>query len=226
MFTITIDGKAGCGKSSIAKELSKRLNIKNFNTGAVYRAITCEYKSLYHHKNPTSQIIEEFVKNLNVEVVFKDDQQVVLVNGNDYTKNLREEEISNFVAIISPFDLIRQKVRQIQRNFAKNNDCIVEGRDIGTVVLPNAQCKFFITASNEVRAQRRYEQLKGTPDCPTFEQLLRELNDRDYADINREHGALLPSEDSIIIDNTNETLEQTLDRCEGIVRKLMNADKN
>lgn len=226
MFTITIDGKAGCGKSSIAKDLSKRLNVKNFNTGAVYRAITCEYKRIYEYKNPTTQIIDEFVKNLNVTVEFRDGQQVVLVNGNDYTKNLRDEEISNFVAIISPYDLIRQKVRQIQRDFAKNNDCIVEGRDIGTVVLPKAQCKFFITASNEVRAQRRYEQLKGTPDCPTFEHLLKELNDRDYADINREHGALLPAEDSIIIDNTNETLEQTLDRCEGIVRKLMAADKN
>ena len=221
MFTITIDGKAGCGKSSIAKELSKRLNVKNFNTGAVYRSITCEYKKIYEHKNPTSQIIEEFVKNLNVEVVFEGEQQIVLVNGNDYTNMLRDEAISNFVAIISPFDLIRKKVRQIQREFAKNNDCIVEGRDIGTVVLPNAQCKFFITASNEVRAKRRYEQLKGTPDCPTFEQLLKELNDRDYADINREHGALLPAEDSIIIDNTNETLEQTLDRCETIVKKLM-----
>lgn len=221
MFTITIDGKAGCGKSSLSNELSKRLNVKNFNTGAVYRAITCEYKNLYGNKNPTSHIIEEFVKNLNVEVVFKDDKQIVLVNGNDYSKKLRDEEISTFVAIVSPFDLIRKKVRQIQRDFAKNNNCIVEGRDIGTVVLPNAQCKFFVTASNEVRAQRRYEQLKDTPECPTFEQLLRELNERDYADINREYGALLPAEDSIIIDNTNETLEQTLDRCEGIVKKLM-----
>ena len=150
MFTITIDGKAGCGKSSIAKELSKRLGVKNFNTGAVYRAITCEYKKIYEYRNPTSQIIEEFVKNLNVEVVFSGENQVVLVNGNDYSSKLRDEEISNFVAMISPFDLIRQKVRQIQRDFAKLNDCVVEGRDIGTVVLPKAQCKFFITASNEV----------------------------------------------------------------------------
>ncbi|MBQ3047736.1 MAG: (d)CMP kinase [Clostridia bacterium] len=222
MFSVTIDGKAGCGKSTVAKELSKRLGFKNFNTGAVYRAITCEYKNVYNEKKPTKQIVEEFVKNLDVKVIFEQDDQIVLVNNNDYTKNLRDEEISNFVALISPFDQIRQKVRQIQREFAKNYDCVMEGRDIGTVVLPNAQCKLFITASNEVRAQRRLEQLKGTPDCPTYDQILQELYDRDYKDVNREHGALLPAEDGIIIDNSNETLEQTLDRCEKIVKEIKN----
>ena len=220
MFSVTIDGKAGCGKSTVARELSKRLGFKNFNTGAVYRAITCEYKKIYEDKKPTKQIIEDFIKNLNVVVEFEEDLQVVYVNGNDYTKNLRDEEISNFVALISPFDVIRQKVRQIQRDFAKNYDCVMEGRDIGTVVLPTAQCKFFITASNEVRAQRRFEQLKETENCPTYEQILQELYERDYKDVNREHGALLPAEDGIIIDNSNETLEQTLDRCEKIVKEI------
>ena len=221
MFSVTIDGKAGCGKSSVAKELSARLKFKNFNTGAVYRAITCEYKNLYGSTAPTEQIIKEFVKNLSVKVIFDGDKQIVLANGNDYTAHLRDEEISNFVALVSPFDEVRQKVREIQREFAKTNDCVMEGRDIGTVVLPQAQCKLFITASNEVRAMRRLEQLKDTPDCPTYEQLLQELNDRDFKDINREHGALLPAKDGIIIDNSNETLEQTLTRCEKIVREIM-----
>lgn len=221
MFSVTIDGKAGCGKSTVAKELSARLKFKNFNTGAVYRTITCEYKNIYGSTVPTQKIIKEFVKNLKVVVTFDGDRQVVLANNNDYSKHLRDEEISNFVALVSPFDEVRKKVREIQREFAKTNDCVMEGRDIGTVVLPNAQCKLFITASNEVRAKRRLEQLKGTPDCPTYEQLLQELNDRDFKDINREHGALLPAKDGIIIDNSSETLEQTLDRCEKIVREIM-----
>jgi len=219
MFSVTIDGKAGCGKSTVAKELSSRLGFKNFNTGAVYRTITCEYKNVYGDTKPTETIIEEFVKSLDVKVTFDGENQIVLANNKDYTSHLRDEEISNFVALVSPFDEIRKKVRQIQREFAKTNNCVMEGRDIGTVVLPQAQCKLFITASNEVRAKRRLEQLKNTPDCPTYEQILQELNERDFKDVNREHGALLPAEDGIIIDNSNETLEQTLDRCEKIVRE-------
>lgn len=217
MFAVTIDGKAGCGKSTLADELSKQLNLKKFNTGAVYRGITCEYKKNYGEMEPEISQIENFVKNLNVEVVFEDFNQKVIVNGTDYTYYLRDEGISNFVAKVSPFNQVREKVRQIQREFAANNDCIMEGRDIGTVVLPNAQCKLFITASSEVRAQRRFEQLKQTPDCPTYEEILEEINERDFKDINREHGALLPAKDGIIIDNSDETLEQTVERCKKII---------
>ncbi len=219
MFNVTIDGKAGCGKSTLAEELSKKLNLKKFNTGAVYRGITCEYLNIYNDKTPTQEIIKEFLKNLNISVVFEGDEQHVIVNGKDYTPRLREEVISNFVAKVAPFDELREKVRQIQRDFANNYNCIIEGRDIGTVVLPKAQCKLFITASNQVRAERRYEQLKGTENCPTVAEILEELNDRDYKDVNREHGALLPAEDSIIVDNSNETLQQTIDRCVKIIEE-------
>ena len=217
MFTITIDGKAGCGKSTLAEELSKKLKLKKFNTGAVYRGITCEYFKQYGLEKPNVEIIKKFVKNLNVKVVFNGENQEVIVNNTNYTPRLRDEEVSNFVALVSPFDEVRQKVREIQREFARENDCIMEGRDIGTVVLPNAQCKLFITASNEVRAKRRMEQLKNDPDKPTFEELLKELNDRDFKDEHREHGAMLPAKDGVIVDNSNETLEQTLNRCLKIV---------
>jgi len=219
MFSITIDGKAGCGKSTLADEISSKLNLKKFNTGAVYRGIACEYLNFYQEKVPNQEIINEFVKNLNVEVVFEGNIQKVIVNNVDYTPNLREERISNFVAVISPFDEVREKVREIQRSFASKNNCVMEGRDIGTVVLPNADCKLFITASNEVRAKRRLEQLKGTENCPTFEELLNELNERDYKDIHREHGALLPASDAIIIDNSNETLEETVSRCIKLIKE-------
>lgn len=217
MFAVTIDGKAGCGKSTLADELSKILELKKFNTGAVYRGITCEYMKRYGELEPTFEGINVFVQDLAVDVVFEGTTQKVIVNGNDYTPYLREEVISNFVAKVSPFNIVREKVREIQRNFAEFNDCIMEGRDIGTVVLPKAACKLFVTASGEVRAQRRFEQLKNTENAPTYEEILKEINDRDDKDINREHGALLPAEDSIIIDNSNETLEQTINRCKKII---------
>lgn len=219
MFNVTIDGKAGCGKSTLAVELSKRLNFKNFNTGAVYRGITCEYLNKYGDKTPTENIIKEFLKDLDISVEFINNVQHIIVNGEDYTPFLREERISNFVAKVAPFDELREKVREIQRAFASKNDCIMEGRDIGTVVLKNAQCKLFITATNRVRAERRYEQLKGTENCPTVEEILKELDDRDYKDVHREHGALLPAEDGIIIDNSDETLEQTINRCLNIIEE-------
>ena len=217
MLNITIDGKAGCGKSTLADELSKRLNIKKFNTGAVYRAIACEYLKRYESKNPNEEIINEFVKNLDIKVVFDNNVQKVIVNDEDYTPFLREERISNFVAKVSPYDIVRQKVREIQREFAKSNDCIMEGRDIGSVVLTNAKIKLFITASNEVRAQRRVNQLKEQNVKVDYDEILKEINDRDYQDVHREHGALLPAKDAIIIDNSNETLEQTIDRCLDII---------
>ena len=225
MFAVTIDGKAGCGKSSLADELSKELDLKKFNTGAVYRGITCEYKRVYGNQEPTIEIITNFVNNLKIEVVFEGSTQKVIVNDNDYTYFLRDEEISNFVAKVSPFNDVRIKVRDIQREFAKNNNCIMEGRDIGTVVLPDAKCKLFITASAEVRAERRFNQLKETPDCPTYEEILEEINDRDAQDVNREHGALLPAKDGIIIDNSNETLEQTVERCKKIILEKMEENK-
>ena len=226
MFCVTIDGKAGCGKSSLAQELSKQTGLKNFNTGAVYRGITCQYFKQYGETPPNQKIVDEFVKTLDVKVDFKDGTQNVVVNGTNFTPFLREEKVNNFVALVSPYDEIREKVRQIQREFAKNNECIMEGRDIGRVVLPFAPCKLFVTASNEVRAQRRYEQLKNTPDCPTVEQLIKEQEERDFKDINREHGALIPAEDAIVIDNSTETLEQTTQRCVGIINKIKASQKN
>ena len=223
MINIAIDGVAGCGKSTLAEQLSKKLNIKKFNTGMVYRAITCEYiKQFSKDVKPTKNIIDKFLQNLDVEVKFVDNKQFVLVNGNDYSNVLRQEIVSNFTPFISGYDCVRERVRKIQREFASCNDCIVEGRDIGRVVLKDATIKLFLTASDEVRAQRRFEQISMSPNAPTFEQVLQDIKARDKEDRIREFGAMIPADDAIIVDNSNQTLEQTLDFCLELINKNTN----
>jgi len=211
MFTITIDGTAGSGKSTIAQRLSEVLKIKKLNTGAIYRGITCEFLKQYNDKKPNEKIITEFLKNIKIEVVFVRNLQNVTVNGTNYTPFLREERVSNFTPLLSGYDNLREKVREIQREFAKNNDCIVEGRDIGRVVLPNAQCKFFFTASVIARAKRRFEQLQDKK--IKLETIKKDIEKRDEMDTEREFGAMLPAEDAIIVDNSDYTIEQTLHIC-------------
>jgi len=213
MLNITIDGMAGSGKSTLADKLAKKLNLAHFNTGNVYRAIACHYLFSIGD-NVSEKLINSFVKNLDVKVWFEGDNQVCNVNGNDYSKDLRTEKTSGFVSKISPFVQIREIVRKIQREFAKKNNCVMEGRDIGRVVLKNANVKLFLTASPEVRAKRRFDQLKGNDD---FESILQEIKQRDFEDIHREEGALIPAEDAIIIDTSFQTLQETTDQCLKIV---------
>lgn len=223
MINIAIDGVAGCGKSTLAEQLAKRLKVKKFNTGMVYRAITCEYMSRYSRDTlPNKKIIDEFLKNLKVEVVFDDFTQIVIVNGNDYSSILRQEEVSKLTPLISGFDNLREQVRKIQREFANNNDCIMEGRDIGRVVLKNATIKIFLCASDEVRAKRRYAQLVDLPNAPSFEQVLEDIKQRDKEDREREFGTMLPADDAIIVDNSNQTLEQTIDYCVELINQKIN----
>ena len=218
MFNVAIDGNVGSGKSTLAKELSERLNFKVLDTGAIYRGIACYYKSLYKTE-PNEKIIEDFVKNIEIEIKFIDDKQHVIVNDIDYTPYLRLEETSMMASTISQFKLIRESVLFLQRQFAEENNCIIEGRDIGTVVLPNAQIKLFVTASEQVRAMRRYEQMKDKPNSPSYNEVLEDLRLRDYKDMHREIAPLKPAKDSIIIDSSNQTLEETVECCIKIIKK-------
>lgn len=220
MFNIAIDGTTSSGKSTLAFELSKRIGFKRLDTGAIYRAIACAYKRQGCGKVIATSV-EKFVKNLNIEVVFDGLNQRVLACGIDETPNLRSEEISLLASEISPFKVVREKVLEKQRDFASKNNCVVEGRDITTVVLPNADIKFFITASAEERAKRRHLQFVGKPNAPTFEEVLRDVKIRDERDENREFGKLKISDDAIVIDATGKTLEEVTNLCEKIVRNKL-----
>ncbi len=214
VVNIAIDGYVCSGKSTIARELAHRLGFKVFDTGAVYRGFACAFDYFGLDENKIDEkYIENFAKQAKVDIVFVDGVQHVRVNGIDHTKNLRTEHISALTAKISPFACIRGKVLQIQREFAKNNNLVMEGRDIGSFVLPNADFKFLCTADEKVRAQRRFEQQKALGNDVSFESVLKELQERDHADIHREHGAIKQMPDSIILDTTNQTLEQSVEFC-------------
>lgn len=216
MLNVTIDGHVGSGKSTLAKGIAKKLSLNVFDTGAVYRSLACAYIDMFG-KIVNQKNVELLSKAVNIEVIFDKKGQHVLVDNKDYGEIIRSEEISVFTSKISPFKLLRKKVLTIQREFAKNNDCVMEGRDIGTDVLPNANVKFFITASETVRAQRRFDQIKDKPNAPSFEEILQDLRVRDYADEHRDIAPLKPANDAFIMDTSNYTLDETIEKCIEII---------
>lgn len=215
MLNIAIDGHVASGKSVVAKAIAQKLNIKVLDTGAIYRGLACEYKE-EGFDEPNLEKVTKFIKDVSVKVEFIDGKQHVIVNDKDYTPYLRLEEISTLSSKISPYPILREKVLEIQRAFASANDCVMEGRDIGTDVLPNAQVKLFITASAEVRAWRRYEQVKDK--SVSFEKVLADLKERDYKDEHREVAPLKPAEDSIILDTSDMTLQEVIEKCISIIK--------
>ena len=221
MINIAIDGHVGSGKSTLAKGLAKRLGFNVFDTGAIYRGLACEFKEK-GYKSIDENTISDFISSVEVKIFFEDDVQHVVVNGHDHTPNLRREEISMLSAQISPFPVLRDKVKDLQRHFAKEYNCIMEGRDIGTVVLPNADVKFFITASEEVRAQRRFAQVKDKPNSPSYQEILNDLRERDYKDEHRTVAPLKPAKDAIILDTSNMTLDDTINKCIEIINNKVN----
>ena len=228
MFNIAIDGFVGSGKSTLSTEIAKRLNLKVLDTGAIYRGIACYYIKLAL-PSPNNELINEFVKDLNVEIKFIENIQNVIVNGENFTNKLRYEQTSMMASLISPYQEVRNKVRLLQQKFASENDCIIEGRDIGTDVLPNAQVKLFLTGNATIRARRRFLQFKDKPNSPTYKEILEDLKLRDYRDTHREVAPLKPAEDAIIIDSTNMNLEEMINFCVEIIinkMKKSNISKN
>ena len=216
MLNIAIDGFSGAGKSTVADQIAEKLNIKKFDTGAMYRGLACEHlaQSL---PEPNEQIIENFISSVSVESFFEGNKQHVVVNGTDYTQHLREEKIGYYSSLISPFPHLRQKVLSIQRTFASQNDCVMEGRDIGSVVLPNASVKFFLTASLEKRTQRRLKQLQEMGLDGNYEEIYASLKVRDQNDLSRKIAPLIKVDDAIEIDASEKTIDEVVDECLKII---------
>jgi cytidylate kinase len=220
-INIAIDGPAGAGKSSIAKEVSRKLGYIYIDTGALYRAIAY-YMYTNGVKDFSASGVIPRLNGMNVELKYIDGVQRVFVNGLDVSDFIRTPEISLGASKVSAIPEVRSFLLGIQQNIAKHNNVIMDGRDIGTVVLPNADLKLFLTASPEERANRRYNQLKDTPNCPCWEDILSDINQRDYDDSHRAIAPLKRSSDAVLVDSTSMSEEETINHILGLIEEVSN----
>lgn len=204
---IALDGPAGAGKSSVSKMVAKRLNCTYLDTGAMYRAIT--YEALKRNISEEKEIVQ-MVENLNMDICAKEDTMHVFIDGEDITQYLRTSEVSSNVSRISAFQGVRNAMIKLQRKVAEKGNAVLDGRDIGTVVLPDADLKIFLTASVHTRALRRYKELKDTD--TTLERIEEEIKRRDNLDMTRKISPLRKADDAILLDNSDLTLEETADK--------------
>ena len=221
MFKIAIDGYMGSGKSTLAKGLAEKLGkeFKVLDTGAIFRAIAYAY-SVSFGNEVTEDRAKELVSTKTIEVRFVGDEQNVFVNQENVTPFLRTENISQMASKISVFPAVRAKYLEIAKGFASRNNVIMEGRDIGTVVMPDANVKIFLTADENVRAKRRFEEAKARGQKVKFKEILKDLKERDKRDTTRAVAPLKPMK-HIIVDNTEMSLEETIEFCYQIILKNM-----
>lgn len=219
MSSIAIDGPAGAGKSSIAKALSKRLGYIYIDTGAMYRAV-----ALFFVENNVSDgadsRIESLLDKLEISIKYEDGAQKVILNGEDVTGKLRLEEIGKLASKFSAIGSVREKLVALQRKLAQKENVVMDGRDIGTVVLPNADLKIYLSASSKVRAKRRYLELleKGHTDLDINE-IEDEIIKRDEADMNREISPLKQADDAYYLDSSDMTLEEVVSKILSMVKE-------
>jgi cytidylate kinase len=213
-MVVAIDGPCGSGKGTIAKILSEKLNLVNIDTGATYRCLAL--KTLQNNIDlKDEEKIIELSENLNVE--FKDGK--VFLDGEDVSRKIREKEVTQIVSPISSIIEVRKNMVELQRKMASTYDVILEGRDITTVVFPNAEYKFYLDASLDERVNRRIKQNKEMNIDMSEEEIRKSISDRDYNDMNKPVGALKRTEDQIYIDSTNMPIDEVIDKMISIIKK-------
>ena len=217
MFNVAIDGPAGAGKSTIAKAAAKELGFIYVDTGALYRAIA--YNAVTKGIIDDTQKIIDMLTDTNVELKYVDGVQAVYLNGDDVSAYIRTPEISMGASKVSAIPQVREFLLNLQRDIAQKNNVIMDGRDIATVVLPNADVKIFLFASPECRAQRRYKELMEKGEDVTLEDVLADVNQRDYQDSHREIAPLKPSEESVMADTSKLNLEESIQLIINIIKE-------
>lgn len=221
MINVAIDGPAGAGKSTIAKAAAKELGFIYVDTGALYRTVALN--AVRQGAAGDSDKIIQMLDNTDVKLGFADDgTQRVYLNGEDVSDLIRTPEISMAASSVSAIPQVRAFLLDLQRDIAKNNNVIMDGRDIATVVLPNAKPKIFLFASPECRAERRYKELVEKGENVTYEAVLEDVNQRDYQDSHREIAPLKPSSESVMADTSKLTLEQSIELIISMIKENMN----
>ncbi len=208
-MVITLDGPSGTGKSTLAKGLAKRLNFNFLNSGMIYRAITY-YFLLNNVSNKNINKIEQQINGMDVKIMFNNGQQNVIINNINCTEYVSSPAVQKNVSIFSQIGVVRKFILNLQRAFAANNSIVIEGRNVGSEVFPNAEYKFYVECDINIRAQRRYEDLKKLNDPSTFEQVKESLLKRDYLDKTRELSPLRMPEGAHIINTSNKTIDECI----------------
>jgi cytidylate kinase len=217
---VAIDGYSSCGKSTIAKALAKHANYTYVDTGAMYRAV-----ALYAQRMGLAERMEEVVpllKNIQVGFIQTESGQHVTLNGEDVEAYIRTLEVGNMASQISTIKEVRAFLVAQQQEMGKQKGIVMDGRDIGTVVFPGAELKLFLTASPEVRAERRFAELKAKGEEPVYAEVLADVNDRDYRDTHRAESPLRQAEDAVVVDNSEMTKEEQMINIIDVFEKAVN----
>ena len=218
-YSIAIDGPAGAGKSTIAKKLAAELGYHYVDTGAIYRTVAY-FMDLLGVSPKDVDGVERYIDELTIEIEYDEDgKQHMIMNGMDVTDDIRTQDISQKASLVSAHAVVREVLLDMQRDMAKNYDVIMDGRDIGTVVLPKASVKIFLTASPEVRAKRRCDELIAKGQKAKYETILKEIKQRDYQDTHREIAPLKLARDSIKVDTSELDIDQVVEHIRNIVRE-------
>ena len=220
MLNIALDGPSGSGKSTAAKAVAKKLDILYLDTGAMYRA--CALEALYRGVDCFDEAtIKTFIDDIDLEIKYHDGAQRTFLRGKDVSEDIRRNEVSMMASNVSSLRPVRLKMVEMQRKVAKTTDCILDGRDIGTYVLPDCKYKFFVTATPEVRAKRRYDELIAKGQNIDYDELLKEINQRDYNDSHREFAPLRQADDAVYLDTSSMTADEVVD----FIIKAVKSDK-
>ena len=209
-YNIAIDGPAGAGKSTIAKRLAKKLGFIYVDTGAMYRAMA--YYFLQHNIDAKDEnAIAATCPDVDVTITYENGEQQVLLNGENVNGVIRNEEVGNMASSTSVYPVVRKKLVELQRQLAKSADVIMDGRDIGTCVLPDAQVKIYLTASSATRAKRRYDELTEKGVSCDLAEIEKDIIDRDYRDMHRDTSPLRQAEDAVLVDSSEMNIDEVVD---------------
>lgn len=223
-ITIAVDGYSSCGKSTFAKAIAQKVNYLYIDSGAMYRAVTlaCIRQGIANDDGVKEELVPQLLNKISVGFIADKsaDGWLTTLNGEVVEADIRSLKVSNLVSPVSALPIVRQKMTQQQQKMGEQKGIVMDGRDIGTVVFPNAELKIFMTADPKIRAQRRLNELRQKGQDVSFEEILKNIEERDHIDRNRSVAPLIQADDAIVLDNSNMTVEEQMDWFTQIYRKI------
>ena len=225
IYNIAIDGPAGAGKSTIARRVAKELSFIYVDTGAMYRAMALYLLRKEVNKDDTEQI-GNIRQDAEISIEYQNGEQIVLLNDENVNSYLRTEEVGNMASVSSAVPRVREKLLSLQRKLARDMSVVMDGRDIGTTILPDADVKIYLTASSLTRAKRRYLELQEKGTVCNLDEIQKDIEERDQRDMNREISPLRQAEDAVLVDSSDLTIQQVVDRILQIFRSKTAGEKS